>query len=162
MSEITQLNQILIDDLLSVAKGLPRQRKNHNFHDTLDHPCQRLVNVMLADAYIAPHRHLNPAKDEMMVILRGRLGMVYFDDTGAVTGTHVLEAGGECLAVNIPVGTYHSCVALSEGAAFFETKAGPYAPHKAEELATFAPSEGAAEAPAFLARMKALFAQHIA
>ena len=162
MSKITQINQILIDGLLNEAKALPRQRKNHNFHDRLDHPSQRLVNVMLADSYIAPHRHLDPSKDEMMVILRGRLGMVYFDSAGTVTGTHVLEAGGECLAVNIPVGTYHSAVALSEGTAFFEAKAGPYAPHKAEELATFAPREGAPEVPAYLAKMKALFAQEAA
>jgi cupin fold WbuC family metalloprotein len=157
MAEITYIKQTLIDGLVSEAQALPRRRKNHNFHATQDHPCQRLVNVLMADSYIAPHRHLDSTKEEMMVILRGRIGMVYFDEAGNVSGTDVLEPNGDCLAVNIPAGTYHSCVALTDSAAFFEAKAGPYTPHQPGELAPFAPREGEAGVPTYLARMRSLF-----
>ena len=41
---------------------------------------------------------------------------------------------------------------------FFEAKAGPYTPHQPEELAPFAPREGAPEAALYLMRLRGLFA----
>jgi len=95
------------------------------------------------------------------MILRGRLGLVFFDDDGAVTGTVLLAAGGERIAVNIPAGQFHTGVAF-EPSVVFEAKAGPYRPHAADEKAAFAPAEGARDAPAYLARLKSLFAARAA
>jgi hypothetical protein len=40
----------------------------------------------------------------------------------------------------------------------FEAKAGPYAPLQPHEKGAWAPAEGTPEAPAFLAKLKKLFA----
>ena len=157
MREITYIKQQLMDDMLTAARAAPRRRKNHNFHDDFAHPCQRLINAVLPEAYIQPHRHLDPRKEEMLIILRGRFGMVFFDDAGRVTQTALLDLGGDILAVNIPTGIYHTGVALGDGAVIFEAKAGPYAPHSVAEAAPFAPVEGATGAPEYLAKLKALF-----
>ena len=157
VSKISFISQSVIDVLESEAAASPRRRKNLNYHDTYQHPCQRMLSMMHADSYVPPHRHLNASKDEIMVILRGRSGLVFFDESGAVTQTQLMVAGGECLGVNIPAGQYHTIVAFDEGATVFECKAGPYEPHAALEKAPFAPGEGDPGAAAYMAQLKALF-----
>lgn len=150
------VDQALIDRVLAEARESARLRKNYNLHDSAAHPCQRLLNAVLPGAYIQPHRHLDPNKAEALVILRGRLGIVFFDEGGVVTGTVVLEAGGPSVAVNIPAGRFHGAAALAP-AVVFEAKAGPYMPHLPDEKARFAPEEGSPEAADYLARLTRLF-----
>ncbi|HSN41576.1 MAG TPA: WbuC family cupin fold metalloprotein [Burkholderiales bacterium] len=151
------IDRELIDRVLEEARQSPRQRKNFNFHDRDTHPCQRLINAILPQSYIRPHRHLDPDKEEMLVMLCGRLGLVFFDDAGNVVDTVLLEAGGERLAAGIPPGRFHTVVALDEPAVVFETKAGPYAPHAPEEQGEFAPGETAPEAACYLKDLKKRF-----
>lgn len=148
------IDQSLIDRVLGEARRNPRQRKNFNFHDRDDHPCQRLINAILPQSYIQPHRHLDPDKAEMMVILHGRAAVVFFDDSGAVVDRVLLEAGGGHLAVNIPPGQFHSILAFDDGAVIFETKAGPYLPLTPGERAPFAPDEAVPEAINYLIKLK--------
>jgi len=150
------VDEALLDRVLGQAAQSARLRRNHNFHGSVAHPCQRLLNAVLPGAYIRPHRHLDPDKAETLAILRGRLGLVFFDEAGTVTGKVVIEAGGRCVAVNIPAGQYHGAVALAP-AVVLEAKAGPYAPHRTDEKAPFAPEEGSPEAPGYLARLVRLF-----
>jgi cupin fold WbuC family metalloprotein len=159
MSEtrVSYIDRALLDGVLAEAAALPRKRKNFNFHERSDHPCQRLVNAVLPGSYIRAHRHLHADKSEMLVALRGRLGIVFFDEAGNVTSKAVLDAAGDTVAVNIPNGQYHTAVALGTPVVVFEAKAGPYAPHMADELAPFSPAEDSADAPAYLRRMEALF-----
>ena len=151
------IDRSLIDRVLDEARRSPRQRKNFNFHDRDNHPCQRLLNAILPQSYIQPHRHLDPDKEEMLVVLRGRLGLVFFDDAGHVVDTALLEAGGERLAASIPPGRFHTLVALDDGAGGFEAKAGPYLPHAPREKASFAPEEAAQDAASYLNELRKLF-----
>ncbi|MCX6997292.1 MAG: WbuC family cupin fold metalloprotein [Kiritimatiellaeota bacterium] len=147
----------LLDGLSAQARAAPRRRKNFNVHHSEKEPCNRLLNALEPDTYIQPHCHSEPAKDETMVIVRGRLGLVAFDGAGQVAGTALLEAGGESVAVTIPHGVFHALVALAPGTIFFEAKAGPYRPLAPHEKAAWAPAEGDPAAPAQLARLKKLF-----
>lgn len=157
-SRVPTIDRALVERTLAAARASPRRRQNHNFHDNESHPCQRLINAILPDAYIQPHRHLEPHKDEMLVILRGRAGLVFFDDAGEVAEKKVLAEGGEVLAANIPHGVFHTLVALGGPVVVFEAKAGPYRPHAPEERAPFAPAEDSPQARDYLARLRALFA----
>lgn len=157
MSPVPGIDRAFIERILAEARRSPRLRKNFNFHGSPAHPCQRLVNAVLPGAYIQPHRHLDRVKEEMLVILRGRLGLVFFDEGGAVAGKTVIEEGGERLAVNIPAGMFHTAIALGGEAVVFEAKAGPYVPHTAEEKAEFAPAENTPQAAAYLEQLKHLF-----
>jgi cupin fold WbuC family metalloprotein len=157
MSSLQQVDNAKIDSLLAEARAAPRGRKNYNYHERTDHPCQRLLNAILPGSYVRPHRHVHADKDEFMIVVRGCLGVVFYDASGAVTGTMKLEAGGPVFAVSIPVGMWHTAIALAP-TVIFEAKGGPYTPLNAEELAPFAPAEGAADSPAYLRRMEALFA----
>jgi cupin fold WbuC family metalloprotein len=150
------VDQVLLERLLGEARESPRRRKNLNFHEPDAHPCQRLINAILPEAYIQPHRHLDPNKEEMLVILQGRLGLVLFHDDGTVAGKVMLAADGEQVAVNVPAKRFHTAVAF-EPSVVFEAKAGPYVPHTPDEKAGFAPEEGSPEAMHYQAGLKRLF-----
>ncbi|MBK7014641.1 MAG: WbuC family cupin fold metalloprotein [Sulfuritalea sp.] len=154
---ITLIDDALLDAVCAEAAASPRRRKNRNFHPRDDHPGHRLLNALMADTYIPPHRHLDPNKDETYVVLRGRLGLVEFDDAGAVMRTLKVGAGGAAIGVDVAHGTWHTAVALEDETVFLEAKAGPYLPLTAEEKAPWAPAENSPEAAAYLAKMKVLF-----
>jgi cupin fold WbuC family metalloprotein len=155
---ITLIDDALLDEVCAEAAASPRRRKNRNFHPRDDHPGHRLLNALMADTYIPPHRHLDPNKDETYVVLRGLLGLVEFDDAGRVTGTLKVGAGGTAIGVNVAHGTWHTAVALEDGTVFLEAKAGPYLPLTQDEKAPWAPAEGIPEAAAYLAQLKQMFA----
>jgi cupin fold WbuC family metalloprotein len=152
------IDAALLDSVSAAASASPRRRKNHNFHPRDDSVCHRLLNAMEPDSYVPPHRHLDPEKDETFVVLRGRFGVVTFDDAGTVLGAQVLEPGAT-VGVTLPAGTWHSIVALAPGSVFLEAKAGPYVPLAGEEKAAWAPTETSSEVLAFLKGMKELFEQ---
>ncbi len=158
MREIQLINQELLDQVSGQAQASPRRRKNYNFHVSEIDSCNRLLNAIEPDSYIQPHCHYDAEKDESLVVVRGRVGVVFFDAHGTVTSKAVLEPASAAVGVNIPHGVFHTLVALVPGSVFFEAKAGPYAPLTAREKAPWAPVEGDPQAAAFLARLKQLFA----
>ncbi len=147
----------LLDAVSSQAEDSPRLRKNHNIHKSHEEPCNRLLNAIEPGSYIRPHRHLDPAKDESVVILRGRLGVIEFDDKGAVVQKTLLAPAGEAVAVNVPSGVFHTFVSLEKGTVFFEAKAGPYKPITEKEFASWAPCDGSSDAPGYLESLAALW-----
>ena len=150
------INRELLDQLSAQARENPRLRKNYNIHPSDDFCCHRLFNAIEPGSYIRPHRHLDPAKDETFVIIRGRIGVVMFDDDGTVTITATL-APEETMAVDIPHGRFHTAVSLEPGTIFFEAKAGPYLPLSEAEQTPWAPADGTPEAAEFLDSLSALF-----
>lgn len=150
------IDKALLDELSDAAKAGARRRQNRNFHRDDGQPAHRLLNAIEPGSYVMPHRHLDPAKDETMVVLRGRLGLVEFADDGRVLQASVLGPGLDALGVDIPHGTWHTVFALEPGTVFFEAKAGPYLPLADDEKAPWAPAEGMPAAVAYQARLAAL------
>lgn len=151
------IDRALLDEVSAEAAASPRLRKNRNFHGSNEHPGHRLLNAVEPGSYVAPHRHLAADKDETMVVVRGRLGFVAFDETGAVLQSLVLGPGEAALGVDLPAGTWHSVLGLEPGTVFLEAKAGPYLPLTAAEKAPWAPAEGDAGAAAYYERLRGLF-----
>ncbi len=143
------IDQGLLDSVSGEARHSPRQRKNRNFHADDAAPAHRLLNAIEPGSYLMPHRHLDANKDETMLVLRGRLGVIFFDELGEVQQSAVLAPDGPVCGVDIPHGVYHTIVALDPGTVMFEAKAGPYLPLDEAERAPWAPAEGAAEAAAY-------------
>ncbi len=92
-----------------------------------------------------------------MLVLRGRLGLLIFDDAGKVVQVQELSAGGSAMGVDIPHGCWHSLLALEAGSVFFEAKAGPYTALTNAERASWAPLEGDARVAAYLQELRACF-----
>ena len=156
MSEPLIIDQTMLDAASDAARESPRGRRNRNFHAANEAPCHRLLNAIEPGSYVAPHRHLDPAKDESILILRGRLGCIFFDAAGNVERKCLLSPN-DTVGVDIPHGAWHGIVALESGTVFFEAKAGPYLALSADETAPWAPREGEDGAAAFCAVLRGLF-----
>ncbi|MGL4318386.1 MAG: WbuC family cupin fold metalloprotein [Pseudomonas sp.] len=149
-------DQSLFASLAQQAAASPRQRTHHNFH-AMEEPCHRLAVGLQPDTYIAPHRHLAADKAETLLVLQGRLGLLLFGEDGELQQTRLLEAGGECVGVDLAPGQFHALVVLAADSILFECKAGPYRPLAEGEQATWAPREGEAGVVDYLAWMRAQF-----
>lgn len=154
----TLIDAALLDAVTAEAKAGPRLRRNRNFHHSDDEPGHRLLNAVEPGSYLMPHRHLGAHKDETFVVLRGRLGLVLFDDAGTILRTAILGPGADALGVDLPRGTWHSAVALESGTVFLEAKAGPYEPLTADERAPWAPAENDPAAADYQRELARLFA----
>jgi len=157
MNRCHVITRELMDEISTQARTAPRLRKNMNIHVSEQEPCNRLLNAVEPGTYFVPHCHSDPSKDETMIILRGRMGILIFDEHGNVTGKTLLEAGSKNVGITIPHGVFHSMVVLEPGTVVFETKAGPYRPLQQNEIPAWAPREGSPDAPASLVKMKHLF-----
>lgn len=158
MKETLLIDRALLDTVSAEAAASPRRRKNFNFHED-DAACShRLLNAIEPASYLAPHRHLDPNKDETMIVLRGRLGIVIFAADGRIEHAVVLEAAGERCGITIPHGVFHTVLALQPGTVMFESKAGPYRPLEPDELAPWAPAEGNDGVESYRATLGRLFA----
>lgn len=147
----------LLDQLSAAARANPRLRQNHNLHTSPADAVQRFFNAIEPGSYVMPHRHLAADKEETLLMLRGRLGLILFDESGAITSTHLLAPASACMGFHLSPGLWHSVVALATGTVFFETKAGPYQPLDAAECAAWAPPEGTPAAADYHATLRELF-----
>lgn len=150
------IDRNLLKKLTEVAQENPRLRKNYNLHPSDEFCCHRLLNAIEPDSYIRPHRHLDPVKDETFVIVRGKLGVIIFDDLGKAIQTVVLDSEGDAVIADIPHGVFHGAVSLAPGTIFFEAKAGPYKPLTEAEKAHWSPEDGSAGVGDYLADLKDL------
>jgi len=151
--DLTHVDPLLLDSLITQARSSPRRRMNHNLHKMED-PIHRLLNAMEPDSYVAPHRHLAAPRTETLACIRGRGAVVLFGDDGAMGESFLLSPGGPELIVEIPAGRWHSLVAIESGTVFFEVKAGPYAPPAATDVANFAPAAGSPQAAGYVELMR--------
>lgn len=146
----------LLDNVSSEARSSDRLRKNYNFHEANEDPCHRLLNAVEPGTYVMPHCHLDC--DETMIIVRGKMGVVFFSDAGSVIEHALLEPNTHNVGVTIPKGVFHSLIAIDTGTVFFESKAGPYRPLTENETAGFAPEpQDTQAANNFLESMCTLF-----
>jgi cupin fold WbuC family metalloprotein len=142
MPRTTLIDDILLDQTCQAAAGADRQRKNANFHPSDEFPAHRLINAMQPGSYVRPHRHLDPNKDESIVVLQGRFGYLSFDDQGAIVEAITLSPHGPIFGIDIPHGITHTLLALEPDSVFFEAKAGPFIPLNTDEIAPWSPAEG--------------------
>ncbi len=133
------INEQLLDETQAKASRSPRLRMNHNFHERLDEPINRLLHAMEPGTYLRPHRHLNPAKDEIFLLLRGKVAVFLFDEEGNVAERTILDPREGVYGAEIEAGTWHGLLVLESGSVIYEIKQGPFAPLAPENLAPWSP-----------------------
>lgn len=117
----------LIDDVVNQAKESPRLRMNYNFHQSLDDKCHRLLNALEPGTMVPIHRH--PTKDESFVLLKGKIRVYLYNDTGEVTESVLLSVADGVYGLDIPKNVWHNVECLESGSVIFEVKEGPFVPH---------------------------------
>lgn len=115
----------LLDELLEEAKQSPRLRMNRDMRTSPSDGSQRMLNALLPGTVLPIHRHQHTT--EFMVLLRGRLEQIYYDDKGNDTQHFILDPREGNYAISIPKGQWHNTIAL-EPSVIFEAKDGAYVP----------------------------------
>ncbi|MFN0103378.1 MAG: WbuC family cupin fold metalloprotein [Bryobacteraceae bacterium] len=157
MARVQLITTELFGDLESLAASSPRRRINHNFHSGPGDNPHRMLNVLLRGTYVRPHRHVTPPKCEAFLPLTGRVGVVCFDDNGATTAHHELDASGPIRGIDLASGLWHTVLALSDVSVCYEVKPGPWEPASDKDFAPWAPTEGVPAADELVKRWAALF-----
>lgn len=143
----------LLDELSQKATTSPRRRLNLNFHDDLTDPINRMLNALEPGTYLQPHKHENPDKREVFIVLRGSLLVVFFGDSGNQVEFVLLDPVKGNHAVEIPVGAWHTLIALEPGSVVYEIKDGPYLPLSDKNFAAWAPKEGEPDCGEYLEKL---------
>lgn len=148
----------LFIDLETKAIASDRLRINYNFHASMEDNPHRFLNVMARGTYITPHRHLDPPKDESFLVLKGSLAFCIFDDSGQLQSVYKL-GDGEVYGIDVPAGTWHSLVVLSDVCVCYEVKPGPYLKATDKDFAPWAPRENEVESSPYLANLSTQVAE---
>ena len=120
------IDKSLLDTVTSGAKESNRLRMNYNFHDSLDAPCQRLLNALEPETIVPIHRHQHTS--ETYILLRGKLRMMFYNDDKEIIEETILSPDSANYGIHIPAGVWHAMEVLASGTVIFETKDGPYLP----------------------------------
>jgi cupin fold WbuC family metalloprotein len=149
------IDKELLDQTTEKAKQSSRLRMNYNFHESADDPINRLVNAMEPDTYLRPHRHKNPDKNEIFLLLRGKAALFLFDDGGRITEKVILDPANGIYGGEIPPDVWHTLIVLESGSVIYEIKQGPFTPLSVENMAPWSPAaEDTEGARSYMDRLK--------
>ena len=121
------INQALLDELTAQAKASPRLRMNLDLRNSPEDKSQRMLNALEPGTPLPIHRHRQSS--ETVVCLRGRLVEEFYDELERRCVESIeLSPNGPVVALNIPIGQWHTVRVLESGTVIMEVKDGPYEP----------------------------------
>ena len=146
-----KITQSLLDELTAQAKASPRLRMNYDLRNSSEDGSQRMLNAIEPGSPLPIHRHRQSS--ETVVCLRGRLQEVFYNDADGSTASadsatclatglpSLVEAevfelapDGPVVALNIPIGQWHTVRSLESGTVILECKDGAYEPLGPEDI----------------------------
>ena len=126
------INKTLLDDLTAQAKSSPRLRMNYDLRNNPEDHSQRMLNSLEPGTVMPIHRHRNSS--ETIVVLRGKVKWLFYDDNGNLTNSYIVEASGDLCGLNVPQGQWQSLECLESGSVIFEAKDGAWEPLAEEDI----------------------------
>jgi len=144
-----KINNSIVNALSRDARKHERKRLNYNFHTDYQDPVNRMLNALEPETYVWPHRHKDPDKPEIFLILKGRLAVIEFDDTGNIVDHIVLDHASGVYGVEIEPRVWHTAIALEPGTVVYEIKLGPYVATTDKNFAPWAPHHTSPESATY-------------
>ena len=136
------LVKVVDDDFLDqlVIKAVESSRKRHteNLSNT-DSNLQALYTAICMSSYMRPHRH--PNRSEIISPIRGKFGVILFNDIGEITEHYCLGSTYAVREIFIEKNTWHTLIALSPNVVIANPTEGPYDKENHSEYASWAPKE---------------------
>lgn len=126
------ITEEILEELTSKAKENPRLRCNLDFRNSAEDKSQRMLNALEPGTVMPIHRHL--ASSETVIILRGRIRWLFYDEQGRITESTELWSDGDVRMLNVEKSRWHSLECLESGSVLFEAKDGPYHPLEEDEI----------------------------
>ena len=126
------IDKAILDNLTEQAKNNPRLRQAMDLRNSPDDLSQRMLNALEPGTVMPIHRH--HASSETVVILRGIIKWVFYDNEGKETEQVTLDANGWPRMLNVERDRWHSLVCMESGSVLYESKDGPYNPLEENEV----------------------------
>ena len=126
------LDTNLLDALTAQAKASPRLRMNFDLRNSPNDQSQRMLNALEPGTVMPIHRHRHSS--ETVVVLRGKVKWVYYNDQKEVTDTFIVAPGSDLVGLSVPMGQWHSLECLETGTVIFESKDGAFEPMRPEDV----------------------------
>ena len=122
----------ILDELSAQAKVNPRLRQSMDLRNSPEDQSQRMLNALEPGTVMPIHRHQKTS--ESVVILRGKIEWIFYDNDGNETERVTLDANGEPRMLNVEIDRWHSLVCLESGSVLYESKDGAYHPLTSDEV----------------------------
>ena len=128
-----KITQAILDQLTEQAKASHRLRMNLDLRNSADDQSQRMLNAIEPGSPLPIHRHRHTS--ETVVCLRGRLVWEFYDELERICTDYIeLSPNGPVVALNIPLGQWHTVRVLESGTVIMEVKDGAYEPAGPEDI----------------------------
>lgn len=127
-----KIDKELLDSLTLKAKDCERLRMNLDLRTSTEDSSQRMLNALEPGTILPIHRHR--FSTETVVVVQGSLKEIFYNNDGKVIDIILMQAGGDCPALQIPVGQWHTVEVLEPGTVIFEAKDGTYTPLTDEDV----------------------------
>ena len=122
-----------MDELTAEAKASPRLRMNRDLRNSPEDKSQRMLNAIEPGSPLPIHRHTKSS--ETVVCLRGRLVWEFYDELERICTERIeLSPNGPIVALNVPIGQWHTVKSLESGSVIMEVKDGPYEPQSPADV----------------------------
>lgn len=119
------ITQQMLDNLTEQAKVSPRLRMNMDLRNSEEDKSQRMLNAIEPGSIVPIHRHRKSS--ETVVCIRGRIVEEFYDELERICTERIeLSPLGHIVAVNIPIGQWHTIRSLESGSVILECKDGGY------------------------------------
>lgn len=141
-----------LDFLLAVAVSTPKKRFTKPLHEPWEHE-NRMLNAVLQESYIRPHKHLSPHSVDTVQALKGIFNVVIFDDQGEVSES-IMITGRKIVSISPEV--WHTVIARTPCVIYQTTghDEGGYDFKTHKTYPDWAPMEGTKEAVSYLEELK--------
>ena len=127
-----RIDQQLLDTLSAQAQASPRLRMNLDLRNSPNDQSQRMLNALEPGTVMPIHRHRHSS--ETVVVLRGKVKWVYYNDQKEITDTFIVAPGSDLVGLSVPMGQWHSLECLETGTVIFESKDGAFEPTRPEDV----------------------------
>lgn len=126
-----KIDDELMENLLVQAMESPRLRMSLDLRTSPDDQSQRILNALLPGTVLPIHRH--KASAETVILLKGNMDEIFYDEEGRETGRVHLNQKEGCHGAQIPQGAWHS-IEVHEPSVIMEAKDGAYQPLTPEDI----------------------------
>lgn len=126
-----EIDKRFLDELLGRASLDARLRMNHDLRTSPADTSQRMLNALLPGTEVAIHRY--PKSSENVILLKGRMDEVFYDDKGIEIGRISLCSAEGRYGCVVPPNVWHS-VDVFEPTVIYEAKDGGYGQDGSETL----------------------------
>ena len=126
--------QLISREVYQQRKASPRLRCNLDMRNSAEDQSQRMLNALEPGTVMPIHRHR--ASSETVVVIRGKIRWIFYDENGNETERVLLDANGENRMLVVEKNRWHSLECLESESVLFESKDGAYEPLGEEDILT--------------------------